>query len=629
MSPWLQNPFSGQKSVRSKIMAPFIVLMGLFLITSLGLFFYTVSEIAIHQTQRDLDQESTLIRKALKQENALQKYTQSAQVWKNVQSDPKIDIALLYQKSDHQKEIHDIISSSEGLSKKPTLQKDIKTLFKQQKKHQKIPSVIAFKSAGTRYQLHITKGPLDPHLYVILIKKTAENYPLKTSAVSLILILIGLISCIIFLIYNRIIQLLTHAIDHLASVSKNIANGNLNQKSKIKSRDKLGELSDIFNAISAQLNEAIENLQKETQRSEAIISCIPEAIIVTDLDNRLIIANNRAEEMFNFSSNKIQGKFLLEYINNKDLVSALNEKKKKNTLLKQDIKIPDSKGQDRIYSINSNLVENMNKNAIGVITVLRDRTHEKQIEGLRDGFLRTVSHELRTPLTSVMGFIELVQNTATLTPEQKGYLATSLKEASNLKSLINDLLDLSQISAGKVQLHLSPIVIKELIDDTIITLSPLAKGKQLNISSSLGTKKLKIYADLPKLRRILLNLMSNAIKFTESGRIDIHCKELEDSLEFSVQDTGIGLREDEKEIIFEKFRQIDYSDKRKYDGIGLGLSIVKQLVEMHHGTIRVESEYEKGSTFIFTIKKNLNKVSTSKKEKDDKKSPKPSKEKPT
>ena len=134
----------------------------------------------------------------------------------------------------------------------------------------------------------------------------------------------------------------------------------------------------------------------------------------------------------------------------------------------------------------------------------------------------------------------------------------------------------------------------------------MAKGKDLKIVNLVIDQSLTLKADPQILKRILVNLMTNAIKFTEKGVISLDCQtRLGEALEFSVKDTGIGLLDEEKNIIFERFRQVDYSSKRRYEGIGLGLSIVKELVESHKGSVRVESVYKEGSTFLFTIPLNL------------------------
>ena len=141
------------------------------------------------------------------------------------------------------------------------------------------------------------------------------------------------------------------------------------------------------------------------------------------------------------------------------------------------------------------------------------------------------------------------------------------------------------------------------MDQVVKSLAPLAKGKELLFASEFLDEKLSFQADLSKLRRIVFNLVTNAIKFTEAGTVFVGCIERKKELEFYVHDTGIGLMEYEQDVIFERFRQADDTSTRKYEGIGLGLSIVKQLVEMHGGTVAVTSTYGEGSRFYFRIPK--------------------------
>jgi PAS domain S-box-containing protein len=495
----------------------------------------------------------------------------------------------------------EILTASEIIKKNTSLQRHIKRAIRH-KTHESFTSKV--KVATTTFTVFFQKSHFHPNMYIATVKTSEEMLEAKIRIIAITIMVLLLMSILIFAIYALIIQRITTSIDILTSISEKIAKGDLDQQVYLDASDEIGELSHIFNQMVTNLKESSINLTNEKERSEAIISCIPEGIIVTDQDNRLILANHKAEDMFNFSLNEVQGKFLLEHINNKDMISALNDKhKQSNKPILQEVVIPGENGASHIYQLTSSLVGNKMGKIIGVITILRDMTHEKQIEELREGFLRTVSHELRTPLTSVIGFIELVKSGEEITKDQKGYLETALNEASNLRKLIDDLLDLSQIKAGKMKMQCEEVAIKSLIDNVIHSLSPIAKGKGLQLTSSFKKEEITIYADPTKLRRIFINLISNAIKFTEKGTIAISVKNKKNHVSFSVKDTGIGLREEEKDVIFEKFRQIDYSSRREYEGIGLGLSIVKQLVEMHHGSITVESTYEKGSTFTFTIQK--------------------------
>jgi len=464
----------------------------------------------------------------------------------------------------------------------------------------------SFQLNNVRYLLWVQKDFFHPDVVAVVLKTYDEAFMAKLKIIGSHILLWLLIGGCLFWIYALMIGQITSSLEVLSSVSKRVAKGDLSQGVYLKSKDEVGELATIFNQMIKGLKESSQNLLREKERSEAIISCIPQGVIVTDYENRLMFSNHQAELMFNFSLDQAQGKILLDYLQNEDVIRAFSEKfGDQEQPITRDIVISDPYGKNRNYALTSSLLRDKNNDHLGVVTVLRDQTYEKEVEELREGFLRTVSHELRTPLTSVIGFIELVYSGALgpLTQDQKTPLKTALDEAITLKSLINDLLDLSQIQAGKSKLQLTTLHAQEFLTHIVKTMTPLATAKQLSLKVNIQEEPLKFRADSLKLKRVLLNLLSNAIKFTNEGHVLLEFTDVGHDIVIKVSDTGIGIKPEDQGIIFEKFRQVDYSSTRDYEGIGLGLSIVKQLVEMHQGKIWVESEYSKGSTFILMIPK--------------------------
>ena len=241
------------------------------------------------------------------------------------------------------------------------------------------------------------------------------------------------------------------------------------------------------------------------------------------------------------------------------------------------------------------------------LTLARDQALEAS--NLKSSFVANISHELRTPVTGVLGMNELLLQTE-LTAHQKE-LASSMQDAArSLHSIVNDILDLSKIEAGKMTLQNLLINPADMIRDSINLLLPSAqrKGISLNclIDPVLEEKKPHLTGDPVRINQVLLNLMGNAIKFTERGSIEVKAevldrKEEHSIIKISVTDTGIGLAPDERKMLFVPFTQADDSTTRKYGGTGLGLTISKHLVELMDGEIGVESEKGKGSTFWFSI----------------------------
>ena len=226
---------------------------------------------------------------------------------------------------------------------------------------------------------------------------------------------------------------------------------------------------------------------------------------------------------------------------------------------------------------------------------------------LKDQFLANVSHELRTPLNSVIGFSDLLLTMATpespLTETQRDYLETIARNGRHLLELINELLDLSKIAAGRMELRLEPLALGELLQEAADTVRAQLEARKHTLVMEPCRDPLVVTGDRGRLRQVLLNLLSNAIKFsTDGGRVTLSAR-VEDPgcVRVAVSDTGIGIAPADQRRLFQEFVQLDASTSRRYEGTGLGLALSKRLVELHGGTIGVDSEVGTGSTFWFTV----------------------------
>jgi len=224
---------------------------------------------------------------------------------------------------------------------------------------------------------------------------------------------------------------------------------------------------------------------------------------------------------------------------------------------------------------------------------------------LKSAFLATMSHELRTPLNSIIGFTGIIlrERVGPLNDEQKKQLNMVRSSSQHLLALINDVLDISKIEAGQLQLAYEDVDVRQVIEKVVQTTRPLAENKGIGLDFRIIDGDTGIKADYRRLEQILLNLAGNAIKFTEKGSVNIICESDGPNLNVRVVDTGIGIREEDMETIFKTFRQIDSGISRKQEGTGLGLSISKRLVKLMGGSIRVTSVFGSGSTFSFSIPK--------------------------
>lgn len=236
-----------------------------------------------------------------------------------------------------------------------------------------------------------------------------------------------------------------------------------------------------------------------------------------------------------------------------------------------------------------------------------DRTKELSIamqkaqeaDKLKSAFLAIMSHELRTPLNSIIGFtgIILQELAGPLNQEQKKQLNMVRKSSRHLLSLINDVLDISKIEAGQLDLIQEIFSLRDSISHAIDAVKPMAETKGLELKTIIDNEIDTVLGDRRRIEQVLLNLLSNAVKFTQSGSVLLKCKKAEGWVEICVQDTGIGISDDDAEKLFEPFSQVDTGLTRKYDGTGLGLSICRKLLELMGGSITVDSEPGIGSTF--------------------------------
>lgn len=228
----------------------------------------------------------------------------------------------------------------------------------------------------------------------------------------------------------------------------------------------------------------------------------------------------------------------------------------------------------------------------------------EKLERLKSEFISIVSHELRTPITSIKNSLDMMISgrMGVITDTQNHFLQLAGRNLDRLSGIVNDLLDLSKIEAGKMEYRFKPYNILDTVKFVFSTFEPVAKKKNIAISLKAELDNYPVYADSAKIEQILTNLVSNAVKFTnENGEITIRTEIDGDYTKISVKDTGIGIKEEDAHKVFDKFQQIESSLSRTVGGTGLGLTIAKELVEAHKGKIWFESEFKKGTTFSFTI----------------------------
>ena len=225
-----------------------------------------------------------------------------------------------------------------------------------------------------------------------------------------------------------------------------------------------------------------------------------------------------------------------------------------------------------------------------------------------------MSHELRTPLNGIIGFAEFLADgkPGALNPKQKEYLEDILNSGRHLLQLINDVLDLAKVEAGKMELSLEAFSLRKAIEEVCAVARPIAQKKSIRVSVDVAPQLGDVTLDQQKFKQVLYNLLSNAVKFTDDGgRVDIIARpHEEDSFKLAVADTGIGIKAEDLGRLFTEFEQLESGASRRYEGTGLGLALTRRIVELQGGTIGVESELGKGSTFTVVLPVTTGKVKT-------------------
>jgi signal transduction histidine kinase len=280
------------------------------------------------------------------------------------------------------------------------------------------------------------------------------------------------------------------------------------------------------------------------------------------------------------------------------VVSALHDLRQQveNERLYEELKRLNLDLEDRIRAATSHLEE---QNA-----QLLWQAHEvEKANRLKSEFLASMSHELRTPINAIVGYSALLLEGmfGQLSDQQRDPLDRTRSAADHLRALIDDILDLAKIEAGKMQFVLEPLALSEVIQEVSQQMEPMVRRKSLSYSTEVGQDTPRIVTDRTKLKQVLLNLLSNAMKFTNKGGISVIVKQHAMGVRIDVNDTGIGIKPEHLSVIWEDFRQVDQSRTREFGGTGLGLSITRKLVERLGGTIVVESIVSVGTTFTVML----------------------------
>ncbi len=361
-------------------------------------------------------------------------------------------------------------------------------------------------------------------------------------------------------------------------------------------------LDQLVSERTKALSESLTREMIEAGRSEAILNSIADGVIVFDTNWKSTLANPAIVNLLEIPFSGIVERGI------DDLLKPERISAKDRGMLLAMLERPGQIGESfkmewgkKTLSVNAAQVYDSAGAQIGTVAVFRDFTREAEVERMKSTFVAVVSHELRTPLNAIMGYAEMLKESVygPINEKQSGATDRVMANTQHLLDLVSELLDQAQIEAGKLKIRVAPFAPAELIDAVHGVMDKIAADKNLAFTSEIDPDlPEQMNGDSYRLRQILINLVNNAVKFTGKGGIHIRFFRRDAAhWGISVRDTGDGIPKDEIPHIFETFRQVDGTTTRQYGGIGLGLSIVKQLVGLMQGEIAVESELGSGSTF--------------------------------
>ena len=393
---------------------------------------------------------------------------------------------------------------------------------------------------------------------------------------------------------------ITVPINQFTMKALKMAKGDFRQRVTVKSDDEIGQLGSMFNYLTEKLDTTLLEISSEKSKLNAIIKHMEDGLVAIDGKGQIIHYNPSFLSMLNLREKDLTDKSYDKIIDDysKDLeYGAILQKSISNS--SENIIFENNK--KRILKASPALFRDEAGRISGAIVVFQDITESQRLEDMRREFVANVSHELKTPITTIKSYSETLLCGALEDKElSKSFVEVIENEADRMSSLVKDLLQLSHMDYEKVVWEMHHLDLREIVTDSVRKLEVHFQNKNQRLNMQISDEAVPIYADRGKIQQVIINLLTNAIKYTpENGNIRISAQVVDKNAIFEVQDSGIGIPKEDIKRIFERFYRVDKGRSRAQGGTGLGLSIAHNIIKQHKGSIKVSSELEKGS--IFTV----------------------------
>ncbi len=376
----------------------------------------------------------------------------------------------------------------------------------------------------------------------------------------------------------------------LVKAVRKISQGNFDTKIFLKNENELKDLGDSINDMREQMRDLFADISRRNEELNTIISSMREPLVVLDHNGTVTLCNESFKMLA--GNDLISGRYYWETVRSPGFAELIRNVGAENIYCSDEVKI-----RDRIFFASVNYLISRNE----TVVVLHDITGLKNLEKIKKDFIANLSHELRTPLTAIKGFVETLEEEVDI--KNRRYLEIIRRHTDRLMNIVRDLLLLSELEREGEKLEYEDVALVDIIKNIVKIFDNRLKEKGLKIRFDVSDDIPWIKIDPFKIEQVLINIIDNAIKYTEAGEIAISVKEDENYVAISIRDSGIGIPEAHLPRIFERFYVVDKSRSKKLGGTGLGLSIVKHIVNLHNGKIEVESAPGKGTNFIVYLPK--------------------------
>jgi PAS domain S-box-containing protein len=440
-----------------------------------------------------------------------------------------------------------------------------------------------------------------------------ESFLLKTAAVPATVQIVIFVFCAMAL--AAVFALLAtvwidRPFDKLMKTAVEIGRGDFSLRVPLQKNRSMNRLARLINYMVVEMDHLqkmnVSAIINEKNKTETILRNIADGILVLDLEGRIALVNQTAEKWLGIDEQKILQKHFQECVKNRILVSLLHETLKEKTTSSAELvlKNVDSK-HDRILTATAARVTNLEGRSIGVVTVIRDVTQEREAERIKTELVSMVAHELKSPLTSIFGFSELLMESAGQKQKALEYARVIQGEANRLTDFINKFLSLSRLESGKIKIKNEPFDLKLAIEKTINLSKAQADQKDIVMILQSPDPIPLVVGDPELIEQVLMNLISNAVKYSpKRSKIGIEVKPGDKEIWVDVIDNGFGIPKEALSKIFDKFFRVsEIKEDEGIEGSGLGLALVKEIVEKHGGFIKVKSRLGVGSIFTFSLLK--------------------------